>query len=524
MSSALLEVSPQPAPTDRPGRRLRPGTLIDPLLVGLVALGVYSLHGFRGAMWTDLGGFVYGGEQLQHGVPPYVGMFNSVGPLADAIPGLAIRLGHLAGLDPVLSARMFFAVLSAVCCALLCVLARDTFGSRAVGLLAPALFLTFRHFIELASSGPREKTAMVVFLLAALILSGRRRWAAAGVFTALAVLTWQPALLVAGAAVVVAVLVGGGTRLARVRAVAAFVVGGLATTGVFVLWYAIEGALHQAFDGFVIVNLLYTSQPSAIADPGSTWQMLWGDYRATLVLFLAGIAALLALAGSAVPVVLRSADVSVTAVRLVSVGAGCLAGSVWTVLVINGGPDLFELLPLAALGMAGLVVHLVSRLPRRAALAAVAVLACTAVVAAGFEAVTTRTDKLTKERREVTAVLATQPADATILSVNAPEVLALSGRTNLWPWQLFDNRMDDYLAARLPGGLPGLTARLQQDQPRLIVVGSTVPTPPWLAPVLAEDYRRVGTGPGWVWYLSNSAGKAAVARVRAADRAVADSA
>ena len=102
-----------------------------------------------------------------------------------------------------------------VCCALLCVLARDAFGSRAAGLLAPAVFLTFERFIELASSGPREKTAMVVFLLAALILTGRRRWAAAGVFTALATLTWQPALFVAVAAVVVAVLVGGDSPGAR---------------------------------------------------------------------------------------------------------------------------------------------------------------------------------------------------------------------------------------------------------------------------------------------------------------------
>ncbi|MDG6146466.1 hypothetical protein NF717_12555, partial [Lactococcus formosensis] len=73
-------------------------------------------------------------------------------------------LGHLLGVAPVQSARLFFTVLSAVCCALLCVLARDAFGSRAAGLLAPAVFLTFERFIELESSGPREKTAMVVFL------------------------------------------------------------------------------------------------------------------------------------------------------------------------------------------------------------------------------------------------------------------------------------------------------------------------------------------------------------------------
>ena len=125
--------------------------------------------------------------------PPYVGIFNSVGPLADAVPGLAIWLGGFVGVDPVLSARLFFPVLSALCCALLCVLARDTFGSRAAGLLAPAVFLTFECFIELASSGPREKTTMVVFLLAspdpdrAPSLGGRRRAAPPWPPS-----TWQP--------------------------------------------------------------------------------------------------------------------------------------------------------------------------------------------------------------------------------------------------------------------------------------------------------------------------------------------
>ena len=518
MSSALVQAPPPAAPAQGRLRLRLPGALLDPLMVGLVALVVYTLHGFQGALSRDLGVFTYGGEQLQHGTPPYVGIFNSVGPLADAIPGLAIWLGHLAGIAPVQSARLFFTVLSAACCALLCVLARDTFGSRAAGLLAPAFFLTFERFIELASSGPREKTAMVVFLLAGLILSGRRRWAAAGVLTALATLTWQPALFVAVAAVVVAVLVGDDRR---VRALTRFVLGGAATTAVFVAWFALEGALHQAFEGFVIVNLLYTSQPSAVSNPAWVWRMLWRDYDATLLLFLFGIAALLVLAARALPVVRRSGSVSLTAARLVSLGAGCLAGTVWTALVINGGPDLFVLLPLAALGVAGAVLLLLARLRRRTAVPAVAVLVCAAVAVAGTEAVVSRSDRLVQERREVQAVLGTQPVGATILSVNAPGVLALAGRTNIWPWQLFDPRMERYLAARAPGGLEGLAARLREDRPTFVVLASYIAPPSWLVPILAQDYGKVGTGPAWTWYLASAAGPSALARARAAEQAAA---
>ena len=518
MSSALVQAPPPAAPAQGALRLRVPGALLDPLMVGLVALVVYALHGSQGALSRDLGVFTYGGEQLQHGTPPYVGIFNSVGPLADAIPGLAIWLGHLVDVAPVESARLFFTVLSALCCALLCVLARDAFGSRAAGLLAPAVFLTFERFIELAASGPREKTAMVVFLLAGLVLSGRRRWAAAGVLTALATLTWQPALFVAAATVVVAVLVGADHR---VRALTRFVLGGAATTAVFVAWFALAGALHQAVEGFVVVNLLYTAQPSAVGNPAWAWRMLWHDYDATFLLFLAGIVALLLLAARAVLVVRRSGGASPTAAHLVSLGAGCLAGSIWTALVINGGPDLFELLPFAALGVAGAVLFLVSRVPRPAAIPAVAVLVCASVVVAGTEAVATRSYRLVQERREVSAVLGTQPASATILSVNAPGVLALAGRTNIWPWQLFDPRMERFLAAREPGGLDGLTARLQHDRPTFIVAASYIALPSWLVPVLAQDYRRIGSGPAWTWYLSDSAGASALARARSAQQAAA---
>jgi hypothetical protein len=480
-----------------------------------VALVVYTMHGFQGAMWRDLGVFTYGGERLQHGTPPYVGVFNNVGPLADAIPGLGIWLGHLVGVGPVLSAREFFVVLSAGCCALLCVLARDTFDSRAAGLLAPAVFLTFPRFIELASSGPREKTSMVLFLLAALILCGRRRWVAAGVLTALATLTWQPAFFVAVAVVVTAVLLGGERR---VQALTRFVLGGVATTAVFVVWLGLAGGLHQAYEGFVIVNLRYTTQPSAIADPAATWRMLWTAYHATLLLFLAGIAGLLLLAVRALRVVRRSGGGSDTAARLVSLGAGCLAGTVWTALVINGGPDLFELLPLAALGVTGTLLLLIARLPRGVGSTTLAVAASAAVVVAGIEAVATRSQELVRERHEVMAVLGTQPPDATILSVNAPEVLALAQRPNIWSWQLFDLRMERYLAAQQPGGLAGLSSRLRRDQPTFIVVAPQVVRPSWIIPVLAQDYHRVGSG-AWTWYLSRTAGEAALDRARAAEPA-----
>lgn len=486
--------------------------LADPVAVGLVSLLVYALHGFGGGLNRDQGVFTYGGEHVAHGVPPYVGIFNSVGPLADAVPGLGIWLGHLIGVGPLLSARVLFTCLSALCCALLCVLARDTFDSRAAGLLAPAVFLTFEKFLQLATDGPREKTTMVVFLLATLILAGRRRWLAAGVATALGTLTWQPVLFVAVAVVVVSVLTDGP---GRIRALARFVLGGAIPTLLTVAWFALEGALHQALNGFVVVNLLYTTQPSAFLDPRATWLMLWDGYHATLLVALAGLVLMLTLAVRAVPFVRRSAGyASPVPRRLLSIGAGCLTGSLWTAAVINGSPDLFELLPFAALGVTGAVLLLLTRLTRRTGTVLVACLVSLCVVAAGAESVTTRDRLLLLQRADVNAVLGTQPKDATILSLGAPEVLSIAERDNLWPWQLFDPRMQRFLDHTQPGGLPGLARRLSTEQPTFIVK-----TPGyggnWYKPVLAREYRRVGTGPGWAWYVSRTVGRAAARRARA---------
>ena len=72
--------------------------------------------------------------------------------------------------------------------------------------------------------------------------------------------------------------------------------------------------------------------------------------------------------------------VSPVARRLVVTAAGALVGTAWTLLAINGGPDLFVLLPFAALGIAGVVLLLLGRMPRRAALAGAAVVVSLGVV------------------------------------------------------------------------------------------------------------------------------------------------
>ena len=494
-----------------PDRRLRGISVpasADAIVVGLVATVVYVLHGFDAGLSRDLGVFVYGGEHVARGVPPYVDIFNTVGPLADAVPGLAIWAGGQVGLDPIMSARLLFLVLSVACCVLVSVLARDVFSSRLAGLTAAAVFLTFQDFIELATGGPREKTAMVLFLVATLVMVERRRWFWAGVGTALATLVWQPALAVAATAVVVAVLT---RRTDRLRGPARFVAGGLLPSVATLAVLGAAGALPQAWAGFVTVNVRYTHQPSAWTAPWFTLGFLWRGYHVSLVVFAAGLLTLLGLGIAAVRRRHESTQVALAAAALVGVA--------WTLLAINGPPDLFELLPLAALGIAGGVVAVVRRLPAAAAVTVVAVTCVASVGLAVVESVASVSDRLGQQRADVTAVLAAVPHGAEVLSINAPEVLAISDGSNPTGYQVFDGAIDRYLGHTTIGGVDGYAALVERLRPTVLVVGHG-DTDRWPISLLDEDYRRAGSCSSWTWYVSRSSGPATWAAVRAANRSV----
>lgn len=492
---------------------------VDPALVGVVAFVVYALHGFHGELNRDKGVFTYGGMHVAQGTPPYVDIFNSVGPLADAIPGLGIWLGNLVGADPVVSERLFFTLISALCCSLVYVLARDTLGSRTAGLVASAVFLTFEDFSTLAAGGPSDKTAMVLFLLGCLILLGRRRWALAGVCAALGTLTWQPVLAVTLGALAAAALVE--QEDPRRQVLTRFTIGGFVPSLATVCYFLGAGALHQAIQGFIVINVEYGRQPSALTHPKAIASKMWEAYHWTFPLVIVGLVALFVVGARAV-VALRRPRTSPFTRRLVICTAGAVVGTVWTLLVVNGGPDLFVVLPFAALGLAEVARLLAGQLHQRVAQAGIVAVVSLGVILAGVHTVTTRDDGDRLQRADVEAVLGTQPADALVVSLSAPQVLAFSGRDSPVPYQIMSDTQQRYLDATYPGGMPGFLEHVLVGlQPTFVVVGASFRSR-WPTSRLDNDYWRVGAASHWTWYLNKAAGRAALLRARNAhDRVMA---
>ena len=477
------------------------------MTVGLGSLAVFALHGTDGVLSRDLGIYAYAGQQVADGVPPYVGVLNRAGPLAHLLPGAGVVLARMVGLDDLFGIRLLYLVFASACVVLVHLLARDLFGSPWAGLAAATAFLSFSGFIAYASGGPREKTPMVLFLLVSLLAAGRRRWLTAGVFLGLATLVLQTIFTVGAPAVLVAALLGEGGR-ARLVACLRIVAGGAAVLAAAVLYFLAVGHLDDFVQAFVVINAEYTraAGPAGVADD---WRRVLSGYGASTLILVGGLLALPALAVAAH----RRADPA--APLLAGLSVATLTGIGWMLHDFDSWPDAFPVLPLAAVGAGGAVARLAQRLGARRGIALVVAWSMVATGLALAFSVGRRDHDLEAQRRSVDAMLAVLP-DATIVSLQAPQPLVLSGRRNPTRHQMFANGLGGYVDDTWPGGLPGFQRALLDSHPDLVAIG-TPGNERWRR-AMAADYVRVGRAPGWIWLARRSLGAEELQRLEDAQR------
>lgn len=501
--------SPQDRSTGRSvwGRRI---ARVDPLLpvVAVVSLVVYTVHGFHGALTRDLGIYGYAGQQVADGVPPYLGVLNRAGPLAHVLPAVGVLAARVLGTDDVVTMRVFFMLLASAAVCVSYLLGRDLFRSRAAGVVTAAALLSFHGFIQYASDGPREKTPMTLFILAALWAVVHRRWLTAGAFTSLATLCLQTALFGTFAAVVASALLL--AHHGRVRALVRVALGGALPVVVLAGWFAAAGALRAAYDGFYWINKHYTVPDPLTDDRERVWLDLQEAYGVTLWLLLVGCVALVVVS---LAVLSRRARLAAPWLAVLpGLAAGLLGALAWIRKEYDAWPDLFPVLPFAAIGVGAAFVVVARPLAPRVRTAVGAVLAVSGVVMALTYSLSTRDHTLDRQREATAAVLAQLPEDATITSVEAPQPLVLTGRTNPTRHQMFRSGLQDYLEDTWPGGRAGFERDLVGNGPDLVVMGETV-SQRWRASI-RPDYVYVGSAPMWDWYARASLGTATIERLR----------
>ena len=127
----------------------------------------------------------------------------------------------------------------------------------------------------------------------------------------------------------------------------------------------------------------------------------------------------------------------------------------WNMRDFDSWADAIPVLPVAALGIGALAKLLQERLPQRTAAAITAAWVAVTLVTALIYSTTYRDTRLVEQREAVTTVLARLPGHATILSIEAPQPLVLTGRTNPTRYQMFTGGMENYVDHEWPGGLEG---------------------------------------------------------------------
>ena len=163
------------------------------------------------------------------------------------------------GVDDLIGMRVLFLLIAVLCVCSVYLLARDVLHSRVSGVVAASMFLCLPGFIHHASYGPRDKTAMLLFLVLALWAMSGRRWFTAGVLLGLAALVLQIALFVGGPALAVAVLLGPGTWRGRLSSLARVAVGALLILAVAAAYFVAVGAFDEFVQAYALINARYTA-------------------------------------------------------------------------------------------------------------------------------------------------------------------------------------------------------------------------------------------------------------------------
>ena len=503
---------------DRARLRLLSGRDYGPAVVAVLGAAVMLLQGFDGPLDRDRAIYAYAGQQVVAGQPPYEGILNRAGPLAHLLPAVGVALARGLGTSDVLGIRLVFFALSLAALCVAYLVGREYFGSRTSGYLSAVALLAFAGFVTYAVGGPREKTAMVLFLLAMLLSLRRRRYGAAGAWIALATLTWQPAFLVALPAAAVVAL-GERGRLRRL-AVGRVALGGAVPTAVCVGYFVAVGAWWTFFEAFVLINARYTGAVPFWDHPAHNLDRLWAGYGPSLVVLVIGVGAALYLGVADLPARAggdtRQGGGDPPALLLSGLAVATVCAVVVTVRQFDGWPDAFVLLPLAAVGFAGLAGRIARRIGGRPFLEA-----ALAVLLTGFAATsswTSRPDALTWQVASTRAVLDVVGPEATVASVGAPAPLVLGQRTNPTRHQMVVGPLGAYLEDTWPGGVEGFGRSVLRSRPEVLAVGLFELRE--ALPGLHREYRRAGRSMGWQWWLHESLGSRRIAQAREAARAV----
>ena len=449
--------------------------------------------------------YLYSGQRMAEGVPPYVSVFDHKGPLAPMLAGAGVILSKLLNSDEIMTVRVVFFLMGCLAVISAYLLVSTLFRSQRAGLFAALTFLGFFCFARYATAEPEAKTPMVFFEVLALLLTSQKRWFWAGLCGSLAFLVWQPMVVFPLVTLFLAATQPGGSRSSAVARAASGAGLPVAATAAY---FYVEGALYELVNGSILFNLRYLDQEKI----SSVAPQLIKPVRA----IFEGYTTIL------IPIVICAMLTSVV-VSLVTLGylylpkgpARLSLGNVvsrdafapvllslpfpvlWSLMDFQGYPDFFVFIPYVAIGFGGFLYFAAGRIEaadgaslrgvRRsfapmayAALTAIAVISSliTIHLRAEVSSLDTtgrgpRPGDFTYQKRAASEVRERFGEDAKVVSVGVPQLLVLLRDTNPNPYIFIIRGIDREIAAQTPGGFQGWLRELRAYDPDVIAFGKT---------------------------------------------------
>lgn len=478
--------------TDAAERRERLVAWLGAASALIIAALLFSRYGENGNLWRDESIYAYGGQQLLHGVPVYASIFDPKTPLGTILCGLGAWVGGWFGLNDVHAMRLEFFVFACFAAVAVYYLVLGLWKSPLAGIVAAVTFMSFRGFALDALTGPDAKTPGILFAVLSMALVARRRWFWGAFLGSLAFLVWQPLAIYAAVAVVWAVLASDaeGRWRSGLRALAGAVIPVAAT----VLYFLLAGALPKFVEAAFVFPVTGVQRgQETVADRIDRIVFIVGrDYGNTRVLFWGGLVLMLALL---VVAVARGRSSLMGVVREPYVGvviATFLGIAAFTLSDFQGYPDLYPLLPYAAIGLGG-TVALVEGRARGARLrlaAGAATLAGVAVLAGlswhwytGEHGGGGR--PLWAERQDAAKLNRVLDPGDTLYALGDPTPLVLTGRRNPSRFIYLNSGVGAWVIHHTRGGLAGWKAQILASNPAVVTIAdwktaTTDKIRPWL--------------------------------------------
>jgi hypothetical protein len=464
----------------------------------LVAVALFTRFSIDGNLWRDESIYAYGGQQLLKGVPMYVSIFDPKTPLASILTALGAGVGGWFGLLDVHGMRLEFFVFACMTVVAVYLLALQLWKSPLAAIASAATFVSFKGFARDALEGPDAKTPGILLAVVSMTLMVRRQWFWGAFVGSLAFLVWQPLGVYAFAAVVGAVLTSEAAERWRAgaRALAGAVIPVAATT----LYFLIAGALPQFIQAAVTfpVTGVKRGHDTVFERIGHIAHVVSVYYVHARLLFWGGLLLLVVL----LIVWLRNAIVLGTLLALVA----------FTLTDFQGYPDLYPMLPYAALGIGAAVAFAEQRLDGtrlRPAVTAVGLIALAIGLALSWSVYSShrsRSAPLPAERADARMLNEILGPGGTLYSLGDPTPLVLTERRNPSRFIYLGTGVDEWIVHRTPGGLAGWEARIQSADPDVVVMSTWAShTSDKVRAWLAATYGR-GTYLGnWLLFMNPAA-------------------